>query len=60
MAIVFFLSNDLSLSVVQVVVWGNRRDEIMPDMARAVAARHHPGVEVVEVHTRSYFRLVDC
>jgi len=36
-------------AVKEVVVWGNRRDEIMPDMARAVAARHHPGVEVVEL-----------
>jgi len=30
----------------EVVVWGNRKDEVIGDLVRAVVARHHPGIDV--------------
>ena len=35
-------------AVKEVVVWGNQKDAVIGDIARAVAARHHPGVDVEE------------
>jgi len=36
-------------TVKEVVVWGTRKQEVIADIARAVAARHHPNVHVVEL-----------